>query len=326
MRIWRFLLRRLFQVGISFFIILSLLFFLLRLSPGDPYSKYIDSDMTTQEVEIIKSQMGLDRPLWAQYLIYLKNFIKGDMGISFYYGKPVGEVIRGKVFNTILLFTTSVIFSALVGIFLGKIAAWKRGSLLDSFLTFSSLVTHTLFLPWLGLLLIWLLGYKLELFPLSSMYTPEIWLDPEISFLRKLLDVLHHMFLPFLTLFLLHFGSYLLLMRNSMIGVLKEDYILTAKAKGLEDKDIINKHAVPNASLPVITSVGLSLAFSINGGALTETVFSWPGLGRELVVAVSQNDYPLAQAAFLLIAIVVLLANLLVDLLYAYLDPRIRYE
>jgi peptide/nickel transport system permease protein len=137
--------------------------------------------------------------------------------------------------------------------------------------------------------------------------------------------VLHHMVLPLGTLFLIHFGSYLLIMRSSMLETLKEDYILTARAKGLEEKVIRDHHAAPNAALPVVTSVGLSLAFSINGGALTETVFTWPGIGRELVFSVSHNDYPLAQASFLLIAIVVLLSNLVVDVLYAYLDPRIRY-
>lgn len=326
MNLRRFVLKRLSQIAISFFVILSSLFFLLRLSPGDPYSKYIDSDMTQQEIDFIREQMGLDKPLYYQYLIYLKNFLKGDFGHSFHYGKPVGEVIKDKIFNTILLFTTSVIMSALVGIFLGRIAAWRRNTPLDGILTIASLVTHTLFLPWLGLLLIWIFGYKLGVFPLSGIYSPEIWLDPDVAFWRKALDIMHHMALPFLSLFLLHFGGYLLLMRNSMLGTLKEDYILTARAKGLKEKDIINRHAVPNAALPVVTSVGLSLAFSINGGALTETVFSWPGIGRELVMAVSHNDYPLAQAAFLLIAIVVLVANMLVDILYAFLDPRIRYE
>jgi peptide/nickel transport system permease protein len=133
------------------------------------------------------------------------------------------------------------------------------------------------------------------------------------------------MLLPLMTLFIIHFGSYMLIMRSSMLDTLKEEYIFTARAKGIEEKHIRNRHAAPNASLPVVTSVGLSLAFSINGGALTETVFSWPGIGRELVFSVSNNDYPLALASFLLIASVVLVANLIVDVLYAYLDPRIRY-
>ena len=150
-------------------------------------------------------------------------------------------------------------------------------------------------------------------------------MNPQTGFFIKALDVLHHMLLPLLTLFIIHVGSYLLIMRSSMLETLSEDYILTARAKGLNEKQVRNRHAAPNAALPVVTSVGLSLAFSINGGALTETVFSWPGIGRELIFAVSNNDYPLALASFLFIAIVVLVANLVVDILYAYLDPRIRY-
>jgi peptide/nickel transport system permease protein len=192
-------------------------------------------------------------------------------------------------------------------------------------MTIGSLVTHTVFLPWLALILIWVFAYKLGWFPINGMISEEVWLDPSSGFLAKSLDIIHHMILPLGTLFLIHFGSALLVMRSSMLDTLKEDYILTARAKGLTEKAIRNRHAAPNAALPVITSVGLSLAFSINGGALTETVFTWPGIGRELVFAVSHNDYPLAQASFLLIAIVVLLSNVVVDVLYAYLDPRIRY-
>jgi len=213
----------------------------------------------------------------------------------------------------------------LVGIFFGKIASWYKGTRTDTWLTISALVCHTLFLPWLALIMIWFFAYKIGWFPLSGIISAEIWINPESGFLTKILDVLHHMVLPLATLFLIHFGSYLLVMRSSMLDTLKEDYIVTARAKGLEEKTIRNRHAAPNAALPVVTSVALGLAFSINGGALTETVFSWPGIGRELVFAVSNNDYPLAQASFLLIALVVLVANLIVDVLYAYLDPRIRY-
>jgi peptide/nickel transport system permease protein len=192
-------------------------------------------------------------------------------------------------------------------------------------MTVGALVTHTLFLPWLALILIWIFANKFSWFPINGMISEEVCLDPDNGFIVKAMDVLYHMVLPLSTLFLIHFGAYLLIMRSAMLETLKEDYILTARAKGLDEKMIRNKHAAPNAALPVVTSVGLSLAFSINGGALTETVFTWPGIGRELVFSVSQNDYPLAQASFLLIAIVVLLANLVVDVLYAYLDPRIRY-
>jgi len=260
-----------------------------------------------------------------QYLYYLKNFFTGHFGFSFHYGQPVVQIIGDRLPNTILLFTTSIILSALVGIFLGKIAAWHKGKKTDTCMTLGALVTHTIFLPWLALIMIWVFAYKLGWFPITGMISVEIWLDPKAGLWTKALDVLYHMTLPLATLFLIHFGSYLLIMRSSMLDTLKEDYILTGRAKGLPEKVIRDHHAAPNAALPVVTSVGLSLAFSINGGALTETVFTWPGIGRELVFSVSHNDYPLAQASFLLIAIVVLLSNLVVDILYAYLDPRIRY-
>jgi peptide/nickel transport system permease protein len=276
-------------------------------------------------MEVLISQLGLNQPLWKQYLYYVKNFFTGNFGNSFHYGQPVVRIIGDRLPNTILLFTSSIILSALVGIFLGKIASWHKGKKIDTWMTVGALVTHTVFLPWLALIMIWVFAYKFGWFPITGIISEEVWLDPDVGLLGKGLDVLHHMVLPLSTLFLIHFGSYLLIMRSSMLETLKEDYIITARAKGLEEKVIRDHHAAPNAALPVVTSVGLSLAFSINGGALTETVFTWPGIGRELVFSVSHNDYPLAQASFLLIALVVLISNLVVDVLYAYLDPRIRY-
>ncbi|MFH1351170.1 MAG: ABC transporter permease [Pseudomonadota bacterium] len=321
----KFIFRRLIQIFIIFFVILTTLFVLFRLAPGDPVSRMVDPNMTPEDVEHLTAQLGLKEPIGKQYLIYLKNFFLGRFGYSFHYGQPVVRIIWDRLPNTILLFTTSIILSALVGISWGKVASWHKGKKVDIFLTIGSLVTHTLFLPWLALILIWVFAYKLGWCPITGMISEEVWLDPTSGFWAKLIDVVHHMILPLGTLFLIHFGSYLLVMRSSMLDTLREDYILTARAKGLTEKEIRNHHAAPNAALPVITSVGLSLAFSINGGALTETVFTWPGIGRELVFAVSHNDYPLAQASFLLIALVVLISNLVVDVLYAYLDPRIRY-
>jgi peptide/nickel transport system permease protein len=325
MELRKYIARRMIQIIIIFFVILTVLFLLFRLAPGDPVSRMVDPDMTQEDAEILIVQFGLDQPLGVQYLIYVKNFFTGHFGFSFHYGEPVVDIIRNRLPNTILLFTTSIILSALVGVFLGKIASWHKGKKTDSVMTIGALVTHTLFLPWLALILIWVFGYKFGWFPINGMISEEVWLDPEAGFIARALDVLYHMVLPLSTLFLIHFGAYLLIMRSSMLETLKEDYILTARAKGLTEKVIRNHHAAPNAALPVVTSVGLSLAFSINGGALTETVFTWPGIGRELVSSVSQNDYPLAQACFLMIAGVVLVSNLVVDVLYAYLDPRIRY-
>ncbi len=325
MELRKYITRRLIQITIIFFVILTVLFLMFRLAPGDPVSRMVDPDMTPEDAERLIVQLGLDKPLGVQYLIYVKNFFTGHFGYSFHYGEPVVNIIWDRLPNTVLLFTTGIILSALVGVFLGKIASWYKGKKTDGIMTVGALVTHTLFLPWLALILIWIFAYKFSWFPINGMISEEVWLDPDAGFITKGLDVLYHMVLPLSTLFLIHFGAYLLIMRSSMLETLKEDYILTARAKGLDEKMIRNKHAAPNAALPVVTSVGLSLAFSINGGALTETVFTWPGIGRELVFSVSQNDYPLAQASFLLIAIVVLLSNLVVDVLYAYLDPRIRY-
>jgi peptide/nickel transport system permease protein len=325
MSLSRYILRRLIEIFISFFIIMTLLFFLFHLAPGDPTARLVDPNMSAEDIARLIAQMGLDRPLWYQYLRFVANFFSGHFGVSFHYGQPVVRIIADRLPNTILLFTTAVILSALAGVWLGKIIAWRKGSRTDTVVTIGALICHTLFLPWIALLLIWMLGYHMAWFPITGMISPEVWIDPRASFLTKGLDILYHMALPLLTLFLVHFGSYLLIMRSSMLDTLSEDYIYTARAKGLPENMIRDRHAAPNAALPVITSVGLSLAFSINGGALTEQVFSWPGIGRELVSAVSNNDYPLALACFLLVAAVVLTANLLVDLLYAYLDPRIRY-
>ncbi len=321
-----FILRRSVEIVIIFFVIMTVLFFLFRLAPGDPVTRMVDPSMTPEEAQLLIQQLGLDKPLGVQYLYFLGNFFRGQMGISFHYGQPVLQIIANRLPNTILLFTTSVIISALFGVKLGRILAWRKGDKTDTWATIGALMCHTLFLPWLALLLIWLLAFKVGWFPMTGMISPEIWIDTNTGWWDKALDIMHHMALPLLTLFIIHFGSYLLIMRGSMLNTLTEDYIFTARAKGLPEKWVRDRHAAPNAALPVVTGVGLSLAFSINGGALTETVFSWPGIGRELVFAVSNSDYPLALACFLLIAVVVLIANLIVDVLYAYLDPRIRYE
>lgn len=324
MRNQTYVLGKLFEIAVIFFVIMTALFFLFRLSPGDPISKVVDPMLTPEDMRYLIEQMGLDKPMWEQYVIYLKNFFTGNFGVSFHYGEPVFKIIKERLGWTILLFTSSTVLAAFVGVFLGKIAAWNKGSRLDSVMSISALVCYTLFIPWFALLLLWVLGFKLGLFPLGGILSPELWVG-NASWFVKVLDIIHHMILPLMTLFIINLGSYLLLMRSSMLSVLREDYIITARAKGLSERVIRNKHAAKNAALPVVTSVGLSLAFSINGGALTEQIFTWPGIGRELIFAVSNNDYPLAQGCFLLIALVVLVANLIVDILYAYLDPRITY-
>jgi peptide/nickel transport system permease protein len=184
---------------------------------------------------------------------------------------------------------------------------------------------YTMPIFWLGLLAIWIFSWKLDLFPVGGMKSPEVWSLADVSMARKITDVLYHLFLPLSVFTVWIFTGSMLLMKNSMLETLREDYITTARAKGLSEGTIRDHHAARNAMLPVVTALALNMAFSFNGGVLTETTFSWPGLGRVLVQASLNYDYPLAQGAFILLAGVVLTAVLIADLLYAYLDPRIKY-
>lgn len=323
---YRYIAGRILQIAVTLFILLTLTFFLFRVMPGDPASMVIDPKMPPEAKAILKKQLGLDEPLHNQYMIYLKNFFRGEFGRSFYYGRPVFEVIMQRLPATILLFTTAAIISWSLGFLLGKIIAWRRGTFLEHFLTFFGLVFYSVFLPWFGLMLIWIFSYKLGLFPLGGMISPELWLERgKVSGVILFMDLLHHLILPIFVLTIVSFAGAMLLMRSSMLETLREDYILTARAKGLKEEVIRDKHAARNALLPVVTALALSLSFSMSGGVLTEVIFSWPGLGREIVAATLNYDYPLAQAAFVFLASIVLVANLIADVLYAYLDPRIRY-
>jgi peptide/nickel transport system permease protein len=324
--VYRYVIGRVLQIVVILFVLLTLIFFLFRVMPGDPVSMTIDPKMPPEAKAILKEQLGLNEPLYRQYMVYLTNAFRGEFGRSFHYGRPVFEIIGERLPATILLFTTATLVSWGLGFSLGKALAWRRGTLLEHGLTFIGLLFYSVFLPWFGLIAIWLFSYKLGLFPLGGMVSPELWVEREsVGKISLLMDVLHHLALPVLVLTAVSFAGAMLLTRSSMLETLGEDYILTARAKGLREETIRDRHAARNALLPVVTALGLSLSFSMSGGVLTELVFSWPGLGREIVAATLNYDYPLAQAAFLFLASIVLVANLITDILYAYLDPRIRY-
>lgn len=326
MSMYRYIAQRTLQIAITLFIVIALMFILFRIMPGDPATMVLDPKMPPEAKAILRKQFGLDEPLYMQFLIYLKNFFRGEFGRSFYFGRPVYDIIVEKLPNTILLFTSATIISWGLGFTLGKVIAWKRGSRLELSLTFFGLLFYTIFIPWFGLIMIWIFSYKLGIFPLGGMRSPELWMGgQEVSRIILALDILHHLALPLIVLTILNFAGAMLLMRSSMLETLREDYIMTARAKGLEEHVIRDRHAARNALLPVVTAFTLSLSFSMSGGVLTETVFTWPGLGREIVTATLNYDYPLAQAAFIFLAAIVLIANLIADVLYAYLDPRIKY-
>jgi len=326
MSMTKFVMRRVLEIFITMLIIATLIFALYRLMPADPASMVLNAKMTPELRETLRIRFGLDKPLWEQYLIYINNLLHGEFGTSFYWEGDVFNILKARLLPTILLFTTGTVLAHALGIYLGRIIAWRRGGKLEYGSTTLSLFLYTMPIFWVGLLAIWVFSYKLDLFPVGGMKTPEIWSAAGgVSLLTKIADVAHHLFLPLTVYTLVVFAGCMLLMKNSMLETVREDYIITARAKGLPETVIRNRHAARNALLPVVTAMSLAMAFSFNGGVIAETTFSWPGLGKTLVEASMSYDYPLAQGAFIMLAGVVLVAVLFADILYAYLDPRITY-
>ncbi len=380
----RYLANRLVQMLITFVLFQTLVFFLLHAQPGDITQQFIGNPNIPPEArEILRRQLGLDRPLHIQYLTYLANFWRGDLGVSWgEYPRPVIDIILERLPRTLVLFFSANVVAFTVGFTLGRILAWRRGAWLEYPVTITSVLLYTVFTPWLALVMIWLFAYKLSLFPIGKFITVRLWRGAPFTanevfgemirmtailivavFLLFLLtrklsaldrrrtripgflllvgayiiywrlspkwiyatDIAWHMVLPITTITLVAFGGTMLLTRNSMLETLREDYILTARAKGLPDKVVRDKHAARNALLPVVTSLVYTLAFSIDGGVITETYYSWPGMGLTLLTAATSSDIPLAIGALTFTGVMALVAHLVADVLYAYLDPRIRY-
>jgi peptide/nickel transport system permease protein len=277
--------------------------------------------MTDEERDVLKKRWGLDKPIWEQFGRYMVGMLTGDFGISFYhYPRSAWDVIATRIPPTLLLFGTATILSWPIGIGLGAFLAWRRGTRVELSTIVVTLFFYSMPLFWFGLIMLWFFAYMLGLFPLGGLITGEAgytgW--------AYIVDLLHHLVLPLITLMILGLAGGVLLMRNSIMEVLGEDYITTAKAKGLPEKTVMYRHAARTAMLPVVTSIAISMGFIISGGVLTETIFSWPGLGRLLFESTIQMDYPVVQAAFFILAIMTILANVCADILYAYLDPRVR--
>ncbi len=310
-------------------IILSINFFLPRAMPGDPLAYVLGENpdmpvrMTEEEREMRLAEYGLDKPLPEQYLNYMVKLSKGDLGWSIERNAPVTELILVRLKWTLLLTGTSTIIYMLLGIFLGAESAWVRGKKKDtgsliSILTISSLPTF-----FLGTLLAIFFAFKLDLFPMSGARTLfATYANP----LEEVLDILHHLVLPAATLIIVHIGGTYLLMRNSMLSVLGADYILSARAKGLSERYILNRHAIKNALLPIVTMAALMVEFMLTGTIFVEKVFTYPGIGLLLYDSVMCRDYPLMQGIFLFIAIPVVCANFIADMTYIWLDPRVRDE
>jgi peptide/nickel transport system permease protein len=317
-----FLLKKIFQSIITIFLVLILNFFLFRVMPGNPLSMIVRNPNASPEaIEKIKHLMGMDQPIYVQLWLYFKQLFQGDLGLSFMFKQPVIHVIGERLFPTLLLVGVSTIAAIIAGVLLGIIAAARQGKKIDVTSLAFSLITYSMPTFWLGIMLVIFFSVTLNLFPTSGMVTAGMVFDNSFE---KAVDVLMHLFLPALTLSLVLIGQFVLIMRNSLIEVLTEDYITTAKAKGFSEKLIMKRHALPNAMLPMVTIIAINIGFMIAGAIQIETVFSWPGLGRLMYEALNNRDYPLLQGIFLIVSVCVVLANLIADIIYGYLDPRIN--
>ena len=309
---------------ITIMMAVTLNFILFRIMPGDP-TRAVSGDPrvdTATRLALI-AKFGLDRPLIEQFALYIYNLARGELGISFVQiGRPVIDIILGrKMINTIILMGSSMFISLSLGIIFGVIAAWRRGTKMDVSLIVISLATYSMPVFWFGMLLLLFFSYYINIFPIAGTITPGI-VHP--NFIAYAKDYLHHLMAPMITLGVSFFGGYFLFMRDTILDVFTEDYMLTARAKGLSNRKILFKHAMRNALLPMVSLMGVHITFLISGATMTETVFSWDGLGRLIYDSVRNNDYPVLQGIFLFMAVLVVVANILADIVNAYLDPRIK--
>lgn len=338
----RFFLRKLVWAIVTIAFVIILNFFLFRVLPGDPAKQGVrDPRMTKAAIEAIQVRFGLDKPiincivalnpvrlgeclvnpLDTQFFIYARNLLSGDFGISFHNNRPVIDVLMERLWNTVLLIGAGQILAIVIGVAVGVLAAWKARTSIDYGALLASLLAWSLPTFWLGMIL--LFWGSNNGFPIGGKATPGLSSAPMGD---QLADVLQHMFLPTLTYTIIFMGEYMLIMRSSLLDVLSEDYILTAKAKGLSTFQILKDHALKNAMLPLVTVIALNLGFTMAGAIQIETVYSWPGLGGAIYEAVVRRDYPMLQGAFLMIAVSVIIANLLADLGYSVLDPRVKTD
>lgn len=303
---------------LTFLIAVTITFLIVRLMPGDPTTALISDSLSPADAKVLKESFGLDKPLYQQYGLFIMNLFRGDLGYSFFYKDSVMSIIGNKLWWTLLLMGASLGITLLVGIPLGVISAKHQGGLLDQVINVAVVIGISIFVPLLAFLLLYFFSFRLMWTPIGGAYTPGI------EKAALLPDVIRHMVLPCLTLVITYLASIVLYTRNSMLDVLKEDYVRTAKAKGANDRSVTWSHALRNALIPTVTVTGLMIGKMVAGAVLTETVFSWPGVGTMIYDAVQKQDFPLLQGAFLVLAASVVIMTLVTDLVVAWLDPRIK--
>ena len=333
----QFFIKRLLQIFPAFIGVTLLTFSLIHLIPGDPVElRAGERGIDPERHAVMKKAMGLDKPLTIQYLLYIKGVFKGDLGKSFVTKKPVVDEFMALFPATLELSLCAIIFAVLFGLPAGVIAGVKRGTVFDHTVMGASLTGYSMPIFWWGLLLILFFSVKLGWTPVSGRLSPLFWIDMDTGFM--IIDTLRsnekgaftsavsHLILPSIVLGTIPLAVIARMTRSSMLEVLKEDYVRTARAKGLSPGRVIMVHALRNALIPVITVIGLQTGVLLAGAILTETIFAWPGIGKWIVESINRRDYPVVQGGILMIATLIILVNLGVDILYGIINPRIRHN
>ena len=316
---FRYILKRLLYAFPVFLGVTFVIYTLINLAPGGPLSVLAASgEMSLSDLEALKISMGLDKPIVIRYFIWLGDLFHGDFGISYRTSQEVSLMISQRIMPSLMLTGTGILAAMLVGVPLGIISAYKPNSVWDHISTFISFIGASVPNFFLSLLLIYVLAVKLKWFPTSGMQSSGMS--------GNLLDLLHHLALPAFVCGIQPIGNYIKQTRSSVLEVLNEEYIKTARSKGLTNVVIVLKHAFRNALIPIVTTISLSIPFLIGGAVVTEQIFAWPGIGSLMITAITSRDYPVIMGVAVLICGVVLVANLILDLIYAALDPRIKFK
>jgi len=318
----RFLIKKAIYLFISIYVIATLNFVIFRIMPSNPVLLIADAvRLRPEQYQRLVELFGLNKPLWDQYWAYIVQIFQGFFGYSYYTHNPINYEIMERLPNTILLMGVSTMLAIIIGMVIGIVSAAKRGSATDITATIFGFLGYSVPTFWLGMIFLLIFGVFLKWFPLRG----TVSVPPPTEPLAIILDTMWHLVLPCLTLVIIQFGGFALVMRASLMDVLTEDYIMAARAKGLDERTVLYKHALRNALLPMVTLIALSLGFLLAGAVLTETVYSWHGLGTYIWLAISRHDYPALQGVFFVISVMVVVANFISDIVYGILDPRIRH-
>lgn len=312
----RFLIRRVFQLIPTLFVVAVIIFFITRMLPGDPAAVMLGPQASVEDVAEFTEKLGLNEPLYQQFFDYIVGLLTLDFGNSLTYNQPIIDLIIERFPNTIILAVSALIIAILVGVPAGIIAARKQNSLIDYLVTTLSLIGVSMPIFWLGVMLVLYFSVNLGLLPATGMGD----IDDGIG------NFLSHLILPSIALATIPTAEFARIIRSSMLETLSQDYIKTARSKGLKESMVVNKHALKNALTPLLTVIGLQFSGLLGGAVLTETIFSWPGMGLLIVDAIEKRDFIVVQSAVIFIAIIYVVINLIVDVLYKVVNPKVNFD